>query len=177
MIIALAGRRIDEVNAPYKRFPANSISLVKEKLRRFFLDHMVTHLVCSGACGADLLAHDIAGEMGIRRTMILPFDAKSFRSTSVTDRPGEWGRMYDKMLKEISLSNLKILNYDQADSRAYEKTNEEILNYAETLGNDNQVKVGALIIWEGKSKDSNDTTLHFKLMAEKRSLRILEIIT
>ena len=48
-------------------------------------------LIRSAACGADLLALDIAGEFGVERHVVLPFAVQAFRASSVTDRPGEWG--------------------------------------------------------------------------------------
>lgn len=178
MIIALAGRRIDEENADNRRFPLSAAPSVKEKLKKFFLESNVTDLISSGACGADLLAQEVASELGITRTMVLPFPSDLFRKLSVTDRPGEWGKMYDKLILELAHSNrLIILNYKEGDDEVYRKTNVEILNHAEKLSRLQKNEAMALIIWEGKPKDKDDTTVDFKQKATKRSLQIKEIIT
>ena len=91
MIIALAGRRIDAADADTQRFPVENIELVRRRLRELFERERPEALVSSAACGADLIALDEAGALGIRRRVILPFDRRRFRETSVIDRPGRLG--------------------------------------------------------------------------------------
>lgn len=105
MVIALAGRRIDAEGAASPRFPTENIGNVKEKLGLFFIEKKPDWLVSSSACGADLIALDIAGELEINRKIILPFDAKTFRSTSVVDRPGDWGMLFDRIYDELKKEN------------------------------------------------------------------------
>lgn len=178
MITALAGRRIDEENADYKRFPLTSISAVREKLRGFFVDNKVTHLVSSGACGADLLAQDVAHELGIDRTIVLPFNVQIFRSSSVTDRPGEWGKIYDRLIKDTQSNRLIILGYNQGNNKAYAETNLEILSMAEKLSQRaDRTDVISVIVWEGKPKSEDDMTHGFEKEAIKRKLSTAEIST
>ena len=47
-------------------------------------------LVCSAACGADLIALQAAGRVSLRRRIVLPFEPSRFRDSSVVDRPGDW---------------------------------------------------------------------------------------
>lgn len=177
LIIVLAGRRIDAENADYKRFPLNAVPRVKEQLKTFFAENNVSHLVSSGACGADLLAQDVADEMKIDRTIVLPFDATAFRKSSVTDRPGDWGTLYDRLTKKL-LHNLIILNYDPHDLEAYEKTNLELLNAAEKVSATYEKHdIVVLTVWEGKPKDKDDLTLGLQLEAKRRSLETKEINT
>ena len=187
MIVALAGRRIDAPGAQATRFPLALADSVKQALIASLSSVNAKHLVCSGACGADLLALQAAEEMGIRKTMILPFDAGIFRSTSVTDRPGNWGSIFDKLVSELEESNGLIeLKYDKADPEVYRNTNYSILDEAqkiagETKGrNDGPASPGkmmALIVWEGKSKDADDTTYHFIEEAKNRNFIIKEILS
>ena len=102
MIIALAGRHIDSPDADTPRFPEANLGMVRERLRELFRSLRATALVSSGACGADLLAKETAGELGVSRRMILPFEPARFRETSVVDRPGDWGRIYDRILGEVA---------------------------------------------------------------------------
>ena len=69
MIVALAGRRIAAEDAYPVRFPSNHIEKVKKKLSSFFIASKPDYLVCSGACGADLIALDVAGKLNIKRKM------------------------------------------------------------------------------------------------------------
>jgi hypothetical protein len=114
--------------------------------------------------------------------MILPFDAHTFRSTSVTDREGNWGILFDSIHDELNKKgNVIILNLTKDDKDAYEKTNVAIIKTADALFKDREIfdtaseKKVALIIWEGTPKNSNDTTNHFKQLATKSGYTIEEI--
>lgn len=186
MIIAVAGRRVDAPNSLPERFPAASVESIKQRLSQFMESHHVDHLVCSAACGTDLLALQAAKDLSIPSTVVLPFETSRFRSSSVVDRPGEWGATYDNLMKELEESSrLIVLNYDADDPEVYTKANLEILDQAEKLVADRRIPtqdakgtsddITALIVWEGKPKDSDDTTYHFMLEAQKRNIQTKEI--
>jgi len=180
MIIALAGRRIDAPDAKAIRFPLINVDKVKKDLRKFFISARPIALVCSGACGADLLALQVAGDLRIQRRMVLPFEAAIFRSTSVTDRPGNWGILFDTIYETLNKERgIIILNYSVDDKDAFEKTNTEILNQAEDLVEKfNLTKdVTVVIVWEGNPKEKNDTTNHFMQEGIKRDFTVKEIKT
>ena len=178
MVVALAGRRIDAEDVASPRFPTENIEKIKEKLGLFFIEKKPDWLVSSGACGADLIALDVASELEINRKMILPFDAETFRSTSVVDRPGDWGMLFDKIYDELKKEdNVIDLGYNKDDDEVYEKANFDILNAADHISkaaSPGDKKI-AIIIWEGKPKDSADTTDHFRQEAIKRGYEIREI--
>lgn len=186
MIVALAGRRIDAPDAKTPRFPSEMADSVKQRLVGCLRYVKAVHLVCSAACGADLLALLAAEELMIQKTIIIPFDSDTFRSTSVTDRPGNWGLIYDTFVQQLKGSDQFItLDYDKNDPEVYEKTNFRILDHAQNLARQYQHghraekkssgRTIALIVWEGKPKDSNDTTCHFMQEAQKRNFVIQEI--
>ncbi len=182
MIVTLAGRRIDAKDTKAPRFPTENIDKVKEKLGLFLLEKKPDWLVSSGACGADLIALEVAGELQINRKMVLPFDVETFRATSVVDRPGEWGVSFDTIYNELKTTgNVVNLGYDKDDDSVYEKTNFDILDDADKVHKESSdpsagsKKKIAIIIWEGKPKDSGDTTDHFRQEAIKRGYEIREI--
>jgi hypothetical protein len=92
--IALAGRRVDPPDASEVRFPASAknIEIVRQRIRNKLQTKRTTVIVSSAACGSDLLALSEAGNLGLRRRVVLPFDRDKFRTTSVTNRPGDWVR-------------------------------------------------------------------------------------
>ena len=101
MIIALAGRRVDALDASQPRFPLQNVAKVGIAVRALLQQHNATAVVCSAACGADLIGLAEAGKLGLRRRIVLPFGREKFRETSVVDRPGEWGKLYDTVLDEV----------------------------------------------------------------------------
>lgn len=179
MIIALAGRRVDAADAAVSRFPLQQVDTVKRKLNDLFKQLEPKTLVCSAACGADLLALEVAGELGIQRSIVLPFDQQQFRSSSVTDRPGDWGNMYDKICKQVTgEGGLEVLNYPPNDDETYRRSNVDIIEKAKDLANKYDSKnLVVVIVWDGKPRDGGDITDHFRNEAKSRGFALNEINT
>ena len=180
MIVALAGRRIDKPGEKAIHFPLKNIKAVKDRLRKLFISLKPAALVCSGACGADLLALEVAGELKIVRSMVIPFEHQLFKSKSVEDRPGNWGALFDSMYEQVNKEEkVQVMNYPDADDDTYRKTNIDILNRTEGLAKkmDAIKNILVIIVWEGRPKDNNDITAHFKKEAEIRGFTIKEINT
>ena len=156
--VLLAGRRPDPEGAGYRRFPIENAVLVRERLRAFFVDREPRHLVCSAACGADLLALDVAGDLGVERHVVLPFDVGAFKASSVTDRPGSWGALYDRVVREVEAAGgLTVLSADpDDDDDAYAAVNGHLLQTAQGVG----APVLAVAVWEGRPRGDGDLTAH-----------------
>ncbi len=97
-VVALAGRRIDLPDAQVPRFPLENVQEVGRRISEVFYKMHAVALVCSAACGADLVALEQAKQLGLRRRIVLPFGPEQFRETSVVDRPGGWGPVYDQQV-------------------------------------------------------------------------------
>jgi hypothetical protein len=84
---ALAGRRIDAADSKKSRFPLANVSLVRDRLRELFIKRGVDTLVCSAACGADLVALEVAEHLRVRCRIVLPLQLRdSERPPSAIDR-------------------------------------------------------------------------------------------
>ena len=177
-IVALAGRRIDAPGAAKPRFPAANTQQVMERIREILSTREASALVSSAACGADLLGLEAATERAMRRRVILPFPREIFRSTSVVDRPGEWGAQYDRILDEVEgTGDLVVLGYRDSDDKAYIATNEAILNEALSLGKAWERRVIALVVWDRQSRGADDITEHFLNEAARRGIQAHEVFT
>jgi hypothetical protein len=183
MVIALAGRRIDAADAPVARFPPGNEGKVRVRLGRVFEELAPTALVSSAACGADLLALEVAGAMGLRRVVVLPWGRERFRGLSVVDRGAGWGERYDRVIDEVEADGeLSVLGIDDGDEAAYAATNEAILRRAievagEPGGAGDAHEVIAVPVWDGKPRGPDDFTHRFLLAARTRGLEIREIRT
>jgi hypothetical protein len=177
MIIALAGRRIDAANAEAPRFPLENVELVRQRVREMLGAYRATALVSSAACGADLIALSEAGSLGLRRRVVLPFDCERFRKTSVTDRPGDWGSFYDKVIDELLASGDLVVMSEMAEEIAYSMANRAILNEAISLAKKLNQPVGAALVWEGTSRGKGDITEEFGAEARKQGFSVVEIKT
>lgn len=191
MIVILAGRRIDEVNAKEERFPLKNAERVAEEVRARLHDLGAEVLICAAACGADLIALNEAKAMGIRLRIVLPFSPERFRQTSVVDRPGNstwnWGALFDEITQQAGMTgNLIVLPPKDDETAAYIAANERILAEAQDLskslsrqnsGDTGKSRITALIIWEGRSRGGDDLTAELANQSQELGIPIQHIIT
>jgi hypothetical protein len=178
MIVALVGRRIDAPNAAAPIFPLAAVPLVRERIGDLFRHQEATALVCSAACGADLLALEAARTLGIRRRIVLPFAALRFRESSVVDRPGNWGPLYDELINEASAQgDLVDLGFDATNDACYVAANQAIIDEAYSLANAARDAIIAVLVWNGVSRGESDITSGFGEAARARDWAVLEIST
>ena len=189
-VVALAGRRVDPPNPDTPRFPPENVGLVRERVRAFLEERRAVALVCSAACGADLVALEAAGALGLRRRVVLPFDPATFRETSVTDRPGDWGPRYDGVIEAVTRAgDLVVLEGAGEGGAAYAAANERILDEAlrlagvaaapgrEATGPVPPERALAVIVWDGRSRGEDDATAGIAASARQRGLAVEEILT
>lgn len=184
MIIALAGRRVDAEGATPVRFPAKNVGMVRERIRQVLRDTKATGLVASAACGADLLALFEAGNLRLRRRVVLPFPREEFRASSVTDRPGDWGPLYDQIIDDVAAhGDLVILGATGNPDDAYGLATTAILDEAQQLAaatgqaSGGKPEVTAVAVWDLVPRGAGDLTLAFANQAKQRGLPVIEIST
>jgi hypothetical protein len=177
MIVAFAGRRIDAEGAGQPgKFPLANVDRVRREAERFLRERRPAVVVGSAACGADLLVLEAGGRLGIRCRVVLPFDRATFRATSVTDRPGNWGPRFDEVVAAVAPGDLIELPFDSNDATAYEQTNVEIFRQCETLASHHEPCV-ALILWNRETRGKGDVTEAFLNEAERRGWPTVQIQT
>jgi hypothetical protein len=178
MVIALAGRRVDAPGAETPRFPPANVAAVRGRIHDLLREQKAQAVVCSAACGADLLALETAGELGISRRIVLPYARDRFRATSVVDRPGDWGDRFDRILDEVEATgDLVVLGYVEGDEAAYLATNRAILDQAAVLAGQLQQAVGAVVVWDGATRGEDDITAAFAQEAHRRGLTVRHLLT
>jgi hypothetical protein len=174
MVIALAGRRIDATNAATPRFPTQNESFVRQRLDQLISELGAKGLVCSAACGVDLIALEAASAAGLRRRIVLPYDPNEFRKTSVTDRGPAWGPRFDAQIANAELVDLR---RPPGDDTAYAAANNAIFEEAMVMAADLDFAVTAVVVWEGRSRGDGDLTDAFRTEALVRGLPLREVST
>ena len=134
-------------------------------------------VVCSGACGADILALEAAAQLGLGRRLVLPFARQQFRATSVADRGEEWGRRFDAILQQLQSEDIVELNLQIGSHEAYAATNSEILDQAEGLASGSGRRALAMVIWNGLNRGPTDLTDQFRRLAEGRKYEVIQVST
>src|SRR3954454_21697157 len=97
-VVALAGRRMDAPGTEPPRFPLENVPVVRQRLAAMLAKESAVALGFSAACGANLIALEEAERLALRRRIVLPFSPERFRETSVVDRPGDWGPVFDRLI-------------------------------------------------------------------------------
>jgi hypothetical protein len=186
MIIVLAGRRIDASNAETPRLPLERVEAVAEKIGQEFTRLKADTLICSAACGADLIALRVAKTRGMRRRIVLPFGPALFREKSVTDRPGNeewnWGKLFDELCGEARGSGELVVaeRTEGDDTAAYKKANERIFEEAAALlaaAGETTAGGTAIIVWEGSSRGKSDLTMEFAERATAAGYQVVPVLT
>ena len=175
-MVALAGRRIDAPSDP-SRFPLEHVALVAERLRTTFEAEGATTLVCSAACGADLVALDVAASLNIARRIVLPFAVDRFRMESVVDRPGNWGPMFDRIVGELSARDGVLVMNETTGTEGYAAATIKILDEAERLARSNKARVASIVVWEGQPRPGTDLTDRFRNESLSRNIDVVAVLT
>ena len=176
-IVAAAGRRIDPWDAAVPRFPSSAVRATRRRIDDTLVRHKASALVTSAACGADLLALSSAADLHLRRRVVLPFAPELFRETSVTDRPGEWGPVFDETLLQLQAAgDVLILDGSPGDD-GYSAVGEAILGEVERLAEETGNSPVAMVIWEGRSRSGVDQTARFRESASRRGFEIVDVPT
>jgi hypothetical protein len=177
-IVALAGRRIDADGTTPPRFPLENVPLVRARITDLLVNEGAVALVSSAACGADLIALEEAERLGLRRRIVLPFPPERFLETSVTDRPGNWGSVYDPLIAVARQDGDLIVLGDQESDEAYAAANEVIVREATALGRISApCRVLAVVVWEGARRVGTDITQDFRILATKAGLEERTVLT
>jgi hypothetical protein len=180
MIVALAGRRIDAPGTSPPRFPAANEALVSARLRDALGELGATVIAGSAACGADLVALEVAGSMDLRRCVVLPWDRETFRRRSVVDRGESWGERFDRVVDQVAArGDLTVLDLEYHSDAAYTATNREILSMASDLARaeGREGRPVAVPVWEGWSPGASGFTNEFRTIALELGFRIHEVRT
>lgn len=173
MIVALAGRRVDAADAAQARFPADRAAAVEGRIEAALRDAGASTLVCAAACGADLIALEVARRKGIDVWIVLPYAVAAFRRSSVVDRGEDWGDAFDAAIAEARRQGrLRLLGLRSGDERAFFATNAAIVDTALSLGAADPAAVLAIAVWDGPLTGRTDYTADFVEAARRRGVRV-----
>lgn len=177
MIVVLAGRRIDAPDSENAKFPLSEVPRVNAEIKALFLEHQVSTMVSSAACGADLLALSEAGKLGLRRRIVLPFSREQFRRRSVIDRPGDWGPLYDRVMDDVSSQEDLIVVSDFGENDPYRAVSSRLVAEALTLGLQMKQSVAGVVVWDQIVRSAPDYTAELRAEVRRRGLPVFEVRT
>jgi hypothetical protein len=176
-VLALAGRRIDAAGAEERRFPPENEAMVAVRIRNMMVSAASQAVVCSAASGADILALEGAGKLGLGRRVVLPFSRQQFRAISVADRGEDWGLRFDAILQQIQSKDILELNLQGGNNEAYATVNSKIIDEAVGWASTTGRRALAMVVWNGFSRGATDLTDGFRGVAVDRKLEVIPVPT
>lgn len=176
-VVALAGRLIDRPGDAGSRFPPENVPFVREEIRALLKRLDAKLLVCSAACGADLLALGVAEDMGISCQIVLPVAKELFREVSVAGRPGDWDQEFDRKT-ELAAKRGELLTLlpQGPETQWFLDANTRILDEAARASENTGAEAVAVVVWEG-SRGESDVTGQLAVQARRRGMAVFEIAT
>lgn len=168
-----AGRRVDAPDTVNPRFPSQNVPAVRAQVEEYLEQQRPSAIVCSAACGADLILLQAANRRQLPLYILLPSSRAEFRESSVTDRPGDWAAIYDEVVQAAQVEELPL----PSGQEGYLAINTRLLDRAQALASDFATSAAALVIWNGESRGDDDVTEHFLREAQRRNLAIGQIST
>jgi hypothetical protein len=100
----------------------------------------------------------------------------------VTDRPGDWGPVFDRMIAAAGAAgDLVVPHSDDDDDNAYAAANEAIIRKAQQLaraaGADRSCRLVAVVVWEGAARAGSDATDDFRKLAQQMGFEERTVLT
>jgi len=185
-LLVFAGHRIDELGEP-ARFPAASElkarALISERLRTFLSglgEGASLTVLASAAPGADLLAHEVTSELGLRCRLCLPMPAEAV-ARLVFGAADAWRTRFLNVVNAHKNDLLQLS--DDADVGRWlqrrqgidpwERGNRWVMQLAQTWGAD---RVTLMVLWDGQDDGRTGGTAHMVRMARASGGVELDVI-
>lgn len=175
-VLALTGRLIDAPGAAEKRFPLENVARVQAEIASLFTSRPIGLLVCSAACGADLLSLDVARQTVVPSLIVLPYEKDRFRRDSVNSRPGAWEPLFDAFVSDAEARGCLVIMTPPQGMSPYDAATPEIVHRAKMATAKDGSPLLALAVWDGKPRGEDDHTAIFLRMAADEGAEILPYI-
>jgi hypothetical protein len=182
-VLLFTGHRIDSPERKTPRFPAT-----KEKhARAMILDAVRKEKeraegklfgIAGGACGGDILFHEICEALEIPSQMYLVLPKNEYIKASVADGGPEWverfNRLYDKMKPKILSSSERLPRWLRAkkDYNLWQRSNLWMLHNALCISNDHLTLIA---LWNGATGDGPGGTEDMVNRAKDRGATFIHL--
>ena len=182
-LVVFAGHQIDEPGRALPRFPPHRESearaLIRESISSLMDDAHKFVGLASAAPGADLLFHEVCGDLGVASWICLPMPSSEFVS-QVFGELDDWRNRYIDLkasgVNVLELSDRKGLPswMQVAEPNAWERGNEWVLDMALAS---NSYKTTLVVLWDGnpQGKAKGGTAHMVELARQAPGVRIHRI--
>jgi hypothetical protein len=175
--ILFTGHMIDAKDRTYPRFPASKEINVREEIRKHLLDlksKFKNELfgIAGGACGGDILFHELCAEMNITSEIYLALPAEKFKKASVSFAGPMWEERFDQLIESLPVNILAVKEDERSSDNVWERANLWMLDIALSNGGNNMILIA---LWDGKAGDGNGGTEHMVKVANEKGAEVFII--
>jgi hypothetical protein len=116
-VVVFTGHMMDKPGRPIPRFPNEVESRAVQRISEQLDELHGLYGYASGACGADLLFHEVMLRRGAEIHVVLPCPPSEFREACVDIIPDSpWGQRFERVIKQAA--SLEILSDQCASDNA-----------------------------------------------------------
>jgi hypothetical protein len=176
--VLFTGHVIDSADRKAPRFPPRAEAAAHRAIRV-----SVAHLrdsggapmvgVAGGACGGDLLFHEVCEELGVGTRLRLALPVEEFIATSVAPAGKDWVRRFWVLMKQLGPENVRVMG--EKDGRRYAAT-DDVWSRANLWMVEDVVALAPqrtlLALWDGKGGDGPGGTEHLLSAAPSYGIRV-----
>jgi len=175
--LLFTGHMIDAKDRADPRFPANKENEAKREIEKYLLTEKEINKdeltgIASGACGGDILFHELCAKMDIPTEIYLALPVEDFKKESVSFAGKDWDMRFDKLVAKLPVHILPANDENNNEKNVWERTNLWMLNLALENGGENMTLIA---LWNGKGGDGEGGTEHMINIAKEQGARV-EII-
>lgn len=181
--ILFTGHMIDKPDRKIPRFPPAKETAVRQKIMTALLeekDKATAGLkgIAGGACGGDILFHELCAELGIKTELYLALPPDIFRTTSVAFAGNNWVDRFHKLFKKLKSH---VLSDTEKMPKWLQKKNgynvwmrNNLWELNSTLVNGG-MNMSMIALWDGKGGDGPGGTEHMVKEARNRNANVIVI--
>jgi hypothetical protein len=181
--LLFTGHMIDQPGRKAPRFPVAKEKAVRQKIKEVVeseinkIEHNVKG-IAGGACGGDILFHEVCNELGIKTEMHLALPREQYIIESVQCAGANWIERFHNLYNNIShlvLSQTKELPNWLRRKKEYsiwERNNLWLLNNALVNGG---MHLTLIALWDGEKGDGAGGTEHMVKEAQLRGAKTIVI--
>jgi hypothetical protein len=179
--ILFTGHMIDEKDRKEARFPGSKEPGVREKIKETVSAEVAKIKgtavgIAGGACGGDIIFHEVCAELGIKSELFLALPADLFKGESVSFAGAGWIERFNTLYEKLphrTLCNTKEMPawlQKKKDYNIWERNNLWSLNSALVNGG---IHMTLVALWDGKAGDGAGGTEHMVKEAEAKGAKTI----
>ena len=185
--LLFTGHMIDKKDRATPRFPESIEPTVRAAIKEAVQSQKDKYgdrlkAIAGGACGGDILFHEVCAELGVEAELYLVLPREQFIVESVDFAGNKWVDRFDDLFQKLPkqiLSNTKDLPkwlQSKLDYTIWERNNLWMLNSALVCGGINMTMIA---VWDGQGGDGAGGTEHMVQAAKSRGAKtiVLDINT